>query len=80
MREMPAMVEDLAQVTPQYRTLPGWLVSTEGIRDIAELPKAAREYLTFISDQLGTEVGMISTGPERDATIVEPGTKLASWL
>src|SRR6202521_499243 len=80
LREMPAMVEDLAQVTPQYRTLPGWLVSTEGIRDIARLPNAALEYLKFISDQLGAEIGMISTGPERDATIVESGTKLASWL
>ncbi len=44
------------------------------------LPSAARDYLKFISDQLEVEIGMISTGPERDATIVPPGTKLASWL
>ena len=30
------------------------------------------DYLKFISDQLGVEIGMISTGPERDATIVPP--------
>jgi adenylosuccinate synthase len=47
---------------------------------VKELPTAARDYLSFISDQLEIEIGMISTGPERDATIVPRGTKLASWL
>jgi adenylosuccinate synthase len=47
---------------------------------VKELPEAARNYLSFISDQLQVEIGMISTGPERDATIVPRGTKLASWL
>jgi adenylosuccinate synthase len=44
------------------------------------LPEAARNYLNFIAEQLQVEIGMISTGPERDATIVPRGTKLASWL
>jgi adenylosuccinate synthase len=78
--EMPAAAEELAAVTPEYRTLPGWMVSTEGIRDPQRLPRAASDYLRFISDQLGVEIGMISTGPERDAGIVVPGTKFASWL
>jgi adenylosuccinate synthase len=38
------------------------------------------EYLKFISGELGVEIGMISTGPERDATIVPAETQLASWL
>jgi adenylosuccinate synthase len=80
LRDMPAAVEDFAEVTPQYVTLPGWQAVTEGIRDVTRLPKAALDYLQFISDQLGIEIGMISTGPERDATIVNAGTKLASWL
>ncbi len=78
--EMPADVETLSQVEPEYRTLPGWKKPTPGIRDVKELPQAARDYLNFISDTLETEIGMISTGPERDATIVPSGTKLASWL
>ncbi|HEV2422557.1 MAG TPA: adenylosuccinate synthase [Candidatus Acidoferrales bacterium] len=78
--EMPAEVEILAEVTPEYKSLPGWLVRTDHIRAANELPKAATDYLKFISDSLGTEIGMISTGPERDATIIPPGTKLASWL
>ena len=80
LREMPAAAEDLAKVTPEYRALPGWLASTEGVRDAARLPAAAADYLRFISEQLGVEIGMISTGPERDAGIVVPGTKFASWL
>jgi adenylosuccinate synthase len=44
------------------------------------LPQAARDYIHFISGELGVEVGMISTGPERDATILGPGPLLQSWL
>ena len=80
LREMPTSAEDLARVTPQYRAMPGWMAATAGARESAQLPQAARDYLQFISDQLGVEIGMISTGPERDSTIVPPGTKLASWL
>ena len=80
LREMPAAAEDLAKVTPEYRALPGWLAPTEGVRDPEHLPKAAMDYLRFISEQLGVEIGMVSTGPERDAGFVVPGTKFASWL
>jgi adenylosuccinate synthase len=79
-REMPPDVETLAQVEPVYKTLRGWQKETPGIRDVKDLPDAARDYLNFIADQLEVEVGMISTGPEREATIVPRGTKLASWL
>jgi adenylosuccinate synthase len=78
--EMPPEVEVLAQIEPEYHTLPGWRKPTAGIRDVKGLPAAARDYLNFISDQLQVEIGMISTGPERDATIVPQGTKLAHWL
>ncbi|HVB86517.1 MAG TPA: adenylosuccinate synthase [Candidatus Dormibacteraeota bacterium] len=78
--EMPPEVEVLSQVEPVYRTLPGWQKSTAGIRDVRDLPTAARDYLNFISDELQVEIGMISTGPDRDATIVPRGTKLSSWL
>jgi len=79
-REMPPSAEQFAEVEPIYRMLPGWSASTYGVRDASALPPAARDYLKFISDELGVEIGMISTGPERDATIIPSGTKLASWL
>jgi len=80
LREMPAAAEDLAKVIPEYRALPGWVTSTAGVSDPDRLPKAAHEYLRFMSEMLGVEVGMVSTGPERDAGFVVPGTKFASWL
>jgi adenylosuccinate synthase len=80
LENMPPDVETLMQVEPAYRTMPGWQKPTPGIREVKELPQAARDYLNFISDELEVEIGMISTGPERDATIVPRDTKLASWL
>jgi adenylosuccinate synthase len=80
LHEMPALSEVYEQVTPEYKTLPGWCQSTYGVKDGAKLPKAALDYLRFISDFLQLEIGMISTGPERDATIVPEGTLLARWL
>src|ERR1700692_3315820 len=77
---MPAAAEDLAEVKPEYRTLPGWQSDTYGVRDAAKLPRAAVDYLKFISDFLAVEIGMISTGPERDATIVCAGTQLSNWI
>jgi adenylosuccinate synthase len=77
---MPAAAEDLAEVTPEYRALPGWQSDTYGVQDAAKLPGKALDYLKFISDFLGVEIGMISTGPERDATIVCNGTQLATWI
>jgi len=80
LREMPALAEEYEQVTPVYKTLPGWSQSTYGVKEQSKLPKAALDYVRFISDFLQVEIGMISTGPERDATIVPTGTLLASWL
>ena len=80
LKEMPALAEEYEKVTPVYKSLPGWCASTFGVKEAAKLPKAAMDYLRFISDFLQVEIGMISTGPERDATIVPEGTLLASWL
>src|SRR6266478_1811204 len=80
LKEMPALAEEYEDVTPEYKTLPGWNETTYGVKDGAKLPKAALDYLRFISDFLQVEIGMISTGPERDATIVPAGTLLARWL
>lgn len=78
--EMPASAEEYERVAPIYQTLPGWCQSTYGVKDAGKLPKAAIDYLNFVSQFLQVEIGMISTGPERDATIIQPGTLLARWL
>ena len=80
LKEMPAAIEDFAHITPEYHRMPGWQAATEGVREASQLPRAATDYLKFISDQMEVEIGMISTGPERGATIIAPGTQIASWL
>ncbi len=81
LHEMPALAEEYEHVVPEYKTMPGWMESsTYGVKDGAKLPRTATDYLRFISDFLQVEIGMISTGPERDATIVPEGTLFARWL
>jgi adenylosuccinate synthase len=80
LRTMPPEIEAYEHITPEYRALPGWLAATSSLQGEVGLPPAARDYLKYLSDQLGVEIGMISTGPEREATFVPPGTRLASWL
>jgi adenylosuccinate synthase len=80
LKEMPALAEVYEHVTPVYTSVPGWHETTYGVKDAGKLPKAAVDYLRFISEFLQVEIGMISTGPERSATIVPAGTLLASWM
>ena len=70
--EIPADVSGFEAIKPRYTRLKGWQQSTEGITDYDRLPTAAREYLRFQERESGARIGMISTGPERDQTIVLP--------
>jgi adenylosuccinate synthase len=70
--EIPADVDGLERIKPVYTTLKGWKESTEGITDFEKLPKAAREYLRFQERESGARIGMVSTGPDRDQTMVLP--------
>ena len=67
---MPVGAEALAQVEPVYEELPGWKVSTVGITEYEALPAQARSYLERIEELAGVPVDIISTGPERNETIV----------
>jgi adenylosuccinate synthase len=53
-----------------YETLPGWSQSTVGINAFDALPQNARAYLKRIETLTGTPLAMVSTGPDRDETIV----------
>jgi adenylosuccinate synthase len=68
--EPPAQASDFEKIECVYQKLPGWRTSTEGIVHYDKLPKAAREYLAFVEKEAGARVGMISTGPDRDHTIL----------
>jgi adenylosuccinate synthase len=70
--EIPADVEGLERIKPTYTTLKGWQESTDGITDFERLPAAAQEYLRFQERESGAKIGMVSTGPDRDQTMVLP--------
>jgi adenylosuccinate synthase len=76
----PAVSQELREVEPVYETLPGWRASTEGATELGQLPAAARDYVEFISAQIGVPVGLVSTGPERSQTIIVRDSALARWL
>ncbi|HEX6529864.1 MAG TPA: adenylosuccinate synthase [Burkholderiales bacterium] len=67
---LPVGAEELERCHPVYEELPGWMASTVGIRAFDKLPKAARAYLERIEKLAGVPVDLISTGPDRDETIV----------
>jgi len=58
---------------PIYESLPGWQSSTEKCPEFDQLPDNAKRYIDFVEDRLGVPIRMISTGPERTATIVREG-------
>ncbi|MCB1986293.1 MAG: adenylosuccinate synthase [Burkholderiales bacterium] len=67
---LPVGADDLEQCEPIYEEIPGWSNSTAGIKDFNQLPKAAQNYLKRIEEVCDTPIDMISTGPDRQDTIV----------
>ncbi|MGP8033017.1 MAG: adenylosuccinate synthase [Steroidobacteraceae bacterium] len=68
--EPPLTVEGYAGIEPVYEELPGWRESTVGITEYAALPGNARRYLERLAALTAVPLDMISTGPEREQTIV----------
>jgi adenylosuccinate synthase len=75
--EIPADVQGLEQIKPIYTKLKGWCSSTEGIVEFDRLPKAAQEYLHFQEQESGAKIAMVSTGPDREQTMVLPDFQAA---
>jgi adenylosuccinate synthase len=67
---LPVGAEELSRCEPVYETLPGWKQSTVGVKTLEGLPATARSYLKRIEETCAVPVDMISTGPDRDETIV----------
>ncbi len=68
--EPPLTVEGYFGLEPVYEELPGWRESTVGLTDYGALPGNARRYLERLEVLAGVPLDMISTGPDRDQTIV----------
>ncbi len=67
---LPASVEDQLKIKPVYKTFKGWKKTTNGIKNIDELPQEAKNYIYAIEDLVGAKVSSISTSPEREDTIL----------
>ncbi len=67
---LPVGADDLERCEPVYESLPGWKESTVGVKRFEALPTAAQAYLKRMEALCGVPVDMISTGPDREETIV----------
>ena len=67
---LPFGADAVAKCKPIYETLPGWKESTFGVKEYDALPENAKRYLKRIEEVCGAPVAIISTGPERDETIL----------
>jgi len=68
--EIPPQASGYEKLEPVYATLPGWRTSTAGITRLDRLPGNARRYLAFLEQEAGACIGMISTGPGREETVL----------
>jgi adenylosuccinate synthase len=63
---MPYHQTVLHKATPVYQQLPGWGVDTSTATELHELPAAAKDYVQFLSDQIGVRISLVGVGPGRD--------------
>ena len=66
----PVGAEDAGRCEPIYEEMPGWSESTVGAKSLAALPANARAYVKRIEELVGVPIDMVSTGPDREETIV----------
>jgi len=77
--DMPFDAKHLEEIKPVYETLPGWEESTTKITEFAKLPDNARAYVDRLSEIVDCEISVVSVGPERNQTIVRPGSLFEEW-
>ncbi len=66
----PMAADDYEGIEPIYETMPGWKQSTFGVKKLEDLPQEARNYINRLAEITGVPVDIISTGPDRDETII----------
>ena len=66
----PIDAVDYENLRPVYETLPGWIESTVGLKSLDALPANARAYISRLEALVGAPIDIISTGPDREETIL----------
>ena len=77
---MPATTAEVARIEPVYENVPGWNCDTFGIDSYDALPAKAKDYIAYLEARTGVEIGSITTGPERNQTIVRAGSRFAELI
>ena len=67
---LPLDADEIEACTPIYETFPGWTETTFGMTSWDKLPANARSYLKRVEEVIGAPIDMVSTGPDREHTIV----------
>jgi adenylosuccinate synthase len=80
LEELPSDLSVLEACEPVYESLAGWDRPTAGVRDFPSLPPNAQRYLERLSDLVGAEIGIVSTGPDRRDTVLRSTSSIASWF
>jgi adenylosuccinate synthase len=78
--ELPADSSVLEACQPVYEKLPGWRSPTLGLREWRDLPENARRYVERLGELVGAEIGVVSTGPDREQTVLRGQSALARWF
>jgi adenylosuccinate synthase len=68
--EPPMALEDFYRIEPQYEEMDGWNTPLKNIRTFDDLPENAKKYIRRIEELVGAPAVIISTGPDRDSTII----------
>jgi adenylosuccinate synthase len=78
--EFPAVLPPDEECTPVYERWPGWTSPTKGVTRFDALPEAAQKYVARLEEVSGVPIGLVSTGSDREETIIREDRPLAAWL
>jgi adenylosuccinate synthase len=78
--ELPGDLAQLATCEPIYETLAGWSRPTRSVRRYEDLPQEARAYIAKIEEITGVPAAILSTGSDREDTIIRDGSVAARWF
>ena len=78
--EFPSDLNSCGPITPSYESWPGWTAPTKGAKSYSQLPAEAQRYIKRLEEVSGVPVGLISTGSDRNETIVRDDGVVATWL
>ena len=70
---LPADIRAFSALKPKYESLPGWSEDISKVRKAADLPASARAYLRYLEEFVEVQIGIISVGPEREASFETEG-------